>query len=646
MQFVYEVLRSIEDNLDTRIHEAEEQAERQMAVLAYLRRCVAEQFQYQRSVKLSANASEGRTVSRDGGPLKADAKHSHSRHHNSSAEGSTNVGDTVSPDSSSKGVALEDILLRAKLLREGQARAAQAARPGSDGSKLGGHAGRSSASSHASAHGIQLSTSAGAAARAGAAVKPRDVLKASSGAGASSAKRASSAKATAGAGTGTGAMVNKFHRTDKTEAGAGADSKATDKSAPTHSASEENARRARNPERTTAAATATSGSDEPEILITEPVWTRNLGEQLDYLMKPSSRRFWDRNAQAGIHVFDAAYAASVAAIPSAELLESQAACLSSIEGFATLAPSIAYTFVQHQYQQASGIGNDSGHTHKQIGQQQQKQQDQRMLQSSPVDAPANPFKLEEEEAQLRSLCVAASNASHAARSEYAKHWRLRLERTSVASLTRTERTQLLGIWYRLRRTADTYAAARRALRAHFCKKNNMNCNYHSNIDLSGNRYSTGVDAEQGGHGAAAREDPDVAKTKSLLKDLIEDFPSHPPPVVAAEDASYAGTLSHSPQRDSRVTADKAVQGSLNEFQASFAASVSYVAEAAMGGFLLRDVVQQLRNCSEHELECEDTGQGYSREMWKEALKSYKALHCCLQTEGASDAASCMFLEKL
>lgn len=436
-------------------------------------------------------------------------------------------------------------------------------------------------------------------------------------------------------------MVNKFHRSYGT--GAGADSKAADKNTTKHTVSGAKHSRSRpfDSKEATAASTACRDNGEPLGVIPlgvipQPIWTRNLLEQLEYLLKPSTRRFWERNCNSNIHAFDGEHEVTTAAIPSSELVEAQAAFLSSIDGFATLAPSIAYTFVEHQYQQTQDTDSSAQA-------QQQPQQDRRALQTSMANKQVQ-FKREEEEAQLRSLCVAASNASHAARSEYTKHWRLRLERTSPSSLTRTERAQLLSVWYRLRRSADAYSAARRALRAHFNKKNGID--YDCSSDLSDNFARAGfVQDDTAGenhkeYGQGCVEDADVTKTRSLLVELIDNFPTHPPHAVAGEDSIHSHSQAHH-------TARTSTHDTLAAHHASFTASVSYVAEAAMGGFLLRDVVQQLKICSEHELECEANGQpGYSREKWREALKSYKALHCCLQTNGASDAASCMFLEKL
>ena len=73
------------------------------------------------------------------------------------------------------------------------------------------------------------------------------------------------------------------------------------------------------------------------------------------------------------------------------------------------------------------------------------------------------------------------------------------------------------------------------------------------------------------------------------------------------------------------------------FHESFSSRVKYAAEAAVGTFLLKGVVRQLKQCV-------DIGRACPDDTWIRVLKAYKTLHCCLLTE-AKEPQRVMFINK-
>ena len=83
---------------------------------------------------------------------------------------------------------------------------------------------------------------------------------------------------------------------------------------------------------------------------------------------------------------------------------------------------------------------------------------------------------------------------------------------------------------------------------------------------------------------------------------------------------------------------------INDVEASqhvYSSRVQYVAEAAIGACAIKEVVRGLRSCCERQLR----GSIVTPRQWQEALQAFRKLHCCLCSDGAHDAASCIFLDK-
>ena len=630
MQFVCEVLGDIDRELDRRIKVAELRAQRDSDILKFLQRCVCEQVAFRHTI---ANANKREELvgdnlnkyqqhlefgAQDDVSLIADSKNAFDAEVNRSSkhmtyDDSIDRGDSVLEslaeisESSIPGSSLEDILRRAKQLRELNARPSSAKQPGSDGSHLGGRAGRTSASSHSSAHGLNVSCKASImpnGAKTSKALNSHHL--------ASKISSKVSSKSEPKLAISTNAQVKKSQRLgSKVSSRADASEIATvraesktvlkgqHRQVPVSSkerghVSANRQTDAKPWQRKSNVSSSDRGADSefPAFVAPQPsdaVWTQLLVTQIGMLLQPAARRYLTHMSAIGSTV-----EAARAAIPSVELIESQAMFLRQISGFAMLPPSVAYAFVCSQ-KSTTSTPDDDGLTPRK---------------GSHVTNDAN---AEEEIVRLRSICATASNAFHAAHSEYNKHWRLRLERTAqLTALSPSEKGHLIAIWYRLRRSSDAYVAARQALHAQHQASQNAASN------AAPVRVGVGEDPHGGKVGAYSEEE-DKVKALALLRDLVINFP------------------------------DYASDKQLCERQAHFAANVQYVAETAIGGFLLRDVVHHLRQCYTMSLDLDQGDESQSasdslKKEWKEALLAYRSLHCCLLSGGA-DATSCMFMNK-
>ena len=701
MQFVHDVLNELHASLDARIVESNEALEQDSAVLAYLRRCVAEQAQYvSAKARIAKNVLSSSSSSLSSSPVIHDASeegdecqgyHAESkssilkfasfdeglaedRHEDGdeSYSGNRNIGararatdrdthenhieaDAKPPPPTS----LEDILRHAKQLREAHSQPI-AKPPGADGSRLGGSAGRNSASSHSSTHSLQIArSSSGTAARGSKVV-----------AGGSTAVNRYSTKAavkdisTTGGGTkvvaGGSTAVNRYSTKagvkDTPTTGVGAKAKlipnkaeAKNSSAQSRAAMSDDkiVRPNRSSTIITDSSESSTATNKRSLPPPSNPFTQSLVAQVELLSKPTARKYWESK----LPTKDVA----LATVPSSELIESQAVLLTQLAGYPSMPPSIAFEAVRSQRMNRIDAKNN---TDIKVG----------------VACEGD----EEEEviiAQAKRDCYAAANASRSARDEYQKHWRHRLKRTPVSCLNISERQQLVSIWYRLHSCAKVYEAAQLRLRrlrqvpsiAATAAATAAAGGLHSKQRQHSFQDSGEHDIENRGGGSASitsnrkeedADDTDVAKIRTLLRDLIHSFPQRAPvpaPPVHGLPASQGHGHLHSQANMERRQAqlqEKAQTQLRTEFHDALKSRIQYVIEAAVGGFLLRDVVRCLRHCCEQKMAAPGTGAGAeaeaagcSVEQWQEALRSYRALHTCLLTDGASDPSSCMFMHK-
>jgi hypothetical protein len=671
MQAVEPVLQELHTALDARILESTDTLDRDTKILAFLRRCVAEEVQCinyksraapRPSEDSFAHASffdsgqsdseeqptltkakptvlkfvsfeegEAGSVARNGG---GDGSSRRGDGNRVNEESSTTAAQITTPADKGVPASLEDILQHARQLRLAHAKLA----PGADGSRLGGSAGRNSASSHSSARGSVINRSAHAPT---ASIAARGAKPAPS-------KLARAAMPAAGVKANDRNVDARWKHGGDHPRNIAARSK--DSTAASHGRamiSSTQDKMDENPPVGVAAASRASPAPSN-------AFSRCLRSQLELLLLPSAKKHWEPK--------HALKDAASAAVPSAELLESQAALLTQLTGYPTLPPSIAFECLQDIRLQSN---EKTPQVHRSGIEEKEAWLD------DAEDAVA---------AKARRDCYAAANASRIAREEYQKHWRHRLERAPMSSLSPAERRQVVSIWYRLRVCSQVFEDAQRRLRNVNKGEANSPARAASDIGLARGGLSQRASDEYqqgkyggGGNGSIFQRldkdktqahDPDVVRINGLLHDLVLSFPDAPlqsPPAVMSQHLhSQQGSAQSRTQSDKKrggltstpALANAQLQAQMRaDFHGSLRSRVQYVVEAAVGGFLARDVVRHLRQCCEHSAPLADVGASASAEpdfhlqQWQDALRAYRALHTCLLTDGASDPASCMFMRK-
>ncbi len=240
----------------------------------------------------------------------------------------------------------------------------------------------------------------------------------------------------------------------------------------------------------------------------------------------------------------------------------------------------------------------------------------------------------------------------------------------MSSLGPKERQQVISIWYRLHICSQVFEDAQRRLRsvrggrAHASASDSESARSGSSHVFKQEIFTYGgCGGGQMGKDKALASDPDVVKINALLHDLVLSFPA------AAQSANVSSPNTHSHGQGSALLSraqsererkrgptpalmNAQLQAQTRaDFHEALKSRVQYVVEAAVGGFLVRDVVRQLRQCCEHSTPLAEKGTSIcldsdtTLQQWQDALRSYRALHTCLLTDGASDPASCMFMQK-
>jgi hypothetical protein len=697
MQAVEPVLQELHAALDARILESTDILDRDTKILAFLRRCVAEEVQYinyksqdvprppeesfvdasfsdsgqsdsnEQFARAAAKPTVLKFVSFEEGEKGSSLRNGGGDGSNRRVDGirvieesSPTAAHIAATADKAAPASLEDILQHARQLRLAHEKLA----PGADGSRLGGSAGRSSASSHASARGT-------------GSVSSRPHTHAPTATAAARGAKSAPSKLARAVMPAAGVKANDRRSADlrsKKEADRARNSAAQpkDSAATTHGRALAASSREKMDEPPPAGSAAASRAASPAPSY---AFARCLRSQLELLLLPSSKKHWEPKR--------ALKEAANAAVPSAELLESQAALLTQLVGYPALPPSIAFECLQDIRLRSA---EKSPLAHRTSAEEKEAWLD------DAEDAVA---------AQARRDCYAAANASRIARDEYQKHWRLRLERAPMSSLSPTERRQVVSIWYRLHICSQVFEDAQRRLRGVHGGGTHAPAQAasHSAFVLggAGSECGTERDARQqgksaggvgvgvgaGGLGGAGcpdkdkvpTRDPDVERINGLLQDLVLSFPAAPmqPPAATAAANKHMHMQAHSQgsgharaQNDRKKGGLAATPALANaqlqlqaqaqmraDFHEALRSRVQYVVEAAVGGFMARDVVRQLRQCCEHSTPLADRGASASAgirpdfplQHWQDALRSYRALHTCLLTDGASDPASCMFMRK-
>ena len=280
-----------------------------------------------------------------------------------------------------------------------------------------------------------------------------------------------------------------------------------------------------------------------------------------------------------------------------------------------------------------------------------------------IGAPGEEVFVHMDTEALLSLLGDLCDAARSSRLEYERRYKLRLDRVSnVSNLQPRERVEVLGIWFKMHRLSQMYATARRILVSRLGgydtdidpetetetgeerKERKERNEYREEEERISKRRAEGGSeagaaeaAEDGvlalGAGAngvahfSQREEsdePNMTQTRELVADLLKSFPLKAPILIDKIDKIDKASI-----HDARNT--------IKFFHDSFSSRIKYAVEAAVGTFLLKQLVRQLRQCVE-------LGRACPRDTWIRVLKSYKTLHCCLVTE-AKDPQFIMFTNK-
>lgn len=204
------------------------------------------------------------------------------------------------------------------------------------------------------------------------------------------------------------------------------------------------------------------------------------------------------------------------------------------------------------------------------------------------------------------------------RENYNKHLKARLHRTPISKLATKDLKETFAAWYKTQKCLEFYEESD-------CLHENKPVHDRDSIeDLRKKAYNN------------YEEDTDMNRLQQLKIDLIDSMPLN-----ISDDMTINDDILMSKEWYRNTT------HAIDLHHEAFSGRLKFVMETAIGRYELRNTVKKLKECCALEKDFRSTTTNRNKsnkEGWIEALKYYKAVHCCLTTE-AQDFSSCIFISK-
>jgi hypothetical protein len=204
------------------------------------------------------------------------------------------------------------------------------------------------------------------------------------------------------------------------------------------------------------------------------------------------------------------------------------------------------------------------------------------------------------------------------RENYNKHLKARLNRTPISKLATNDLKEIFASWYKTQKCLEFYEESD-------CLHKNKPLHDRDSIkDLrkkADNNYE---------------DDTDMNRLQQLKADLIDSMPLN-----ISDNMTINDDILMSKEWYRNAT------HAIDLHHEAFSGRLKFIMETAIGRYELRNTVKKLKECCALEKDFRSTATDRNesnKERWIEALKYYKAVHCCLTTE-AQDFSSCIFISK-
>jgi hypothetical protein len=205
------------------------------------------------------------------------------------------------------------------------------------------------------------------------------------------------------------------------------------------------------------------------------------------------------------------------------------------------------------------------------------------------------------------------------REDYNRHLKARLNRTPISKLATNDLKEIFSTWYKTQKCLEFYEGS-----GYFNENKLLNDRDSNSKDLRNRARDT------------HEEDTDMQRLQQLKIDMIDSMPLNISDDMAINDDVLMS-------KDGFRNATNVIE----LHHENFSGRLKFVTESAIGRYELRNTIRKLKECCALEKEFRITTMNKNKnnkEGWIEALKHYKAVHCCLTTE-AQDFSSCIFISK-
>lgn len=278
--------------------------------------------------------------------------------------------------------------------------------------------------------------------------------------------------------------------------------------------------------------------------------------------------------------------------------------LSHLNGRPTFPSSIAYSALNHEslLQENNTYSSDQRHVMGSLKSMSLEKDQERILGNDEIE--------KNREFLMHNLKTNREN--------YNKHLKGRLNRTPTSKLATNDLKEIFAAWYKTQKCLEFYE--------------DSDCLHKSRpVD---ERDSLENFRKKAYHNY--EEDTDMNRLQQLKINLIDSMPLNISDDMAINDDIL---MSKEWYRNTKHATDL--------HHEDFSGRMKFIIETAIGRYELRNTVKKLRECCALEKDFRSTTTNRNEsdiEGWIEALKYYKAVHCCLTTE-AQDFSSCIFISK-
>jgi hypothetical protein len=288
-----------------------------------------------------------------------------------------------------------------------------------------------------------------------------------------------------------------------------------------------------------------------------------------------------------------------------ELYYCQHRVLSHLNGRPTFPHSIAYSALNHEHilQEINPHNSDQNDALESIN-SIRFEEDQEIIHETDENEKNREFLMQNLKAN---------------REDYNRHLKARLNRTPISKLETNDLKEIFTTWYKTQKCLESYEDS-----GYLNENKPLNDRDSNSKDLRNRARHT------------YEEDTDMQRLQQLKIDMIDSMPLN-----ISDDMTI---------NDDVLMSKEWFRNAINVIELhheNFGGRLKFVIESAIGRYELRNTVKKLKECCALEKEFRVTTTNKNKnnkDGWIEALKYYKAVHCCLTTE-AQDFSSCIFISK-